>query len=296
MPGKPFDVASKQLIEDHPLDWLRLLGLPVGAAHVISADLSTVTAESDRVLRVDAAQPYLAQIELQTSWDVTLVDRLLRYNVLPCGKHGLPVESVIVLLRRDADRHGVLTGDCTLPDSEGKQSIAFRYRVLRVWEQAPETFLGAGLGALPLASLADVAKSDIPGVLNRIEGELRAQPDARTAAVLWVVTGVLMELRFDVAFIENVLKESDIMEESTYYQYIVSKGRAEGLVTGRNEGVIAGRAEEARKIIVKMGTVRFGPPDDMVIAVLSATASLDRLEMLAERILSATSWADLLAQ
>ncbi len=300
MAGKPFDVASKQLIENHPGDWIRLLGLSTGAVRVISADLATVTTDADRVLRVDAPRPYLAEIELQVSWDPTLLDRLLRYNILLRGKHKLPVESVIVLLRSDAERNRAYSGEHTLLDSEDKTAVTFRCRVLRVWEQSPEVFLNAGPGALPLAPLAKVTKRGVPAVLDRIEKQLQARSDTSEAATLRVITGILMGLRFDTPFIESVLKESNVMEESSYYQYIIGKGRTEGrtegILTGRIEGILTGRAEEARELLVKLGTAKFGAPDDTVLTVLNAITNLDRLESLAVRLLTANSWADLLSQ
>ena len=301
MSGKPFDSASKQLVEKYPLDWLRILGLPLGRAEIIATDLSTVTTDADRVLKVSAPKPYLAQIELQASWDETLLDRLLRYNVLLRGKYNLPVESVIVLLRSDAERKRAYQGDYSLLDSLGDPGIVFRYRVLRVWEESPQTFLRAGLGGLPLAPLAKVTKRGIPAVLTQIEAELTAaDTDKEQAALVRVITGVLMGLRFKPDFIESVLEKSSVMEESSYYQYILGKGRTvgrtEGLLAGRTEGLVVGRAEGERKLLLKQGITKFGTPDDAIVALLNSITNLDRLETLAVRLLTANSWAELLAQ
>jgi hypothetical protein len=54
---KPFDAATKYLIELRPGDWLAYLGLPRAAVEVIDADLATVTASADKVLRVREPQP-----------------------------------------------------------------------------------------------------------------------------------------------------------------------------------------------------------------------------------------------
>ena len=54
MPG-PFDTIAKDLVHTYPLDWLRFVGQTApGAADVIEADLSTVAAEANKVLRVQA--------------------------------------------------------------------------------------------------------------------------------------------------------------------------------------------------------------------------------------------------
>src|SRR6266508_4531159 len=108
MPGKtaeqgardmatPFDATTKQLVEAYPDSWLVYLGLqPAGPVAVVDADLATVTAEADKVLRVDAPAPWLLHLEFQTSADRALAQRLLRYIVLLHSRHGLDVESVAV--------------------------------------------------------------------------------------------------------------------------------------------------------------------------------------------------------
>jgi hypothetical protein len=66
---KPFDAATKHLVDTKPADWLEYVGLPSGPVEVIDADLSTVTAAADEVLRVLEPTPWLAQIGL--TWRVS---------------------------------------------------------------------------------------------------------------------------------------------------------------------------------------------------------------------------------
>src|SRR5579864_420685 len=102
--SKPFDATLKHLPEDYPQDWARLVGVPVSApVTVIDADVSTVTAAADKVLRVDEAKPWLLHLEFQASYDAALSRRLLRYNVLLEFRHSLPVRSVAILLCPQAD-------------------------------------------------------------------------------------------------------------------------------------------------------------------------------------------------
>jgi hypothetical protein len=76
------------------------------------------------------------------------------------------------------------------------------------------------------------------------------------------------------------------MEESTTYQAIIAKGRAEGRVEGQ--------AAEARKILLRQGTKRFGSPDARTRSAIEAIADVDRLEQLTERLLDVSSWDELL--
>ena len=101
--AKYFDTITRTLLESHPNDWLALLGLGRGlTARVVDSDVSTVTAEADKVLRVEAPEPYLVHVEVQANYDRMLPRRLLRYNSLLNVRHDLPVLSVAVLLVREA--------------------------------------------------------------------------------------------------------------------------------------------------------------------------------------------------
>ncbi len=102
--SQPFDITLKHILEAHPADFLRLVGLPTEAPiEVIDADLATVRPEADKVFRICEKPAWLMHFELQTSYDAQLPERMLQYNVLLKVRHGLPVRSVVVLLRPKAD-------------------------------------------------------------------------------------------------------------------------------------------------------------------------------------------------
>jgi hypothetical protein len=72
------------------------------------------------------------------------------------------------------------------------------------------------------------------------------------------------------------------MKESGTYQYILE------------EGAEKGRMEEARRILLLLGTKRFGTPDMQTQASLDAISSPDRLEQLISRAIEVESWQELL--
>ena len=78
--AKPFDAATKRLLEIDPAGWLACPGLPItGPVRAVDSDLSTVTAEADTILQVGEPADYLAHIELQVGHDLSLPRRLLHY-------------------------------------------------------------------------------------------------------------------------------------------------------------------------------------------------------------------------
>lgn len=69
----PYDASTKYLVQDRLADWLPLCGRTTTARlEVIDADLATVTAAADRVLRVDDDPAWLMHLELQSSRDPDL--------------------------------------------------------------------------------------------------------------------------------------------------------------------------------------------------------------------------------
>lgn len=60
---KPFDPTMRPLYEQAPAAWLEFLGIPVpdpSQVQVIDSNLSTITAEADKVVRVGGAEPLSA--------------------------------------------------------------------------------------------------------------------------------------------------------------------------------------------------------------------------------------------
>jgi Domain of unknown function (DUF4351) len=74
------------------------------------------------------------------------------------------------------------------------------------------------------------------------------------------------------------------MRDSTTYQAILKEGFQEG------------REEEARRLLLRQGTRKFGKPDAAIIAAIEAIHDIDRLESLTDRVVDATAgdWNDLL--
>ncbi|MBC8104347.1 MAG: hypothetical protein H7Z41_17360 [Cytophagales bacterium] len=89
--AKPFDATTEQLVETRPDDWRRFLGLRGTGTQILQSEVSTITAETDQVLLVQDANPYLLHIEFQVSSKPNMPERLLRYNSLLRYQHQLPV-------------------------------------------------------------------------------------------------------------------------------------------------------------------------------------------------------------
>ena len=81
--SKPFDATMRKLLELEPAAWLRFLHVPLAdpdRVRVIDSNVSTVTAEADKVFWVDEREPWIEHIELQAGRDIGLPDRVHHYN------------------------------------------------------------------------------------------------------------------------------------------------------------------------------------------------------------------------
>ncbi len=85
MRKKPYDATARKLIEMGPPDWAAYLGNPVAdpdRVKAIDSNISTVTAEADKVLWIEDPKPWIMHIELQAGRDVNLEDRAHTYSAL----------------------------------------------------------------------------------------------------------------------------------------------------------------------------------------------------------------------
>lgn len=281
---KAYDATLKHLVEARPADWLSYLGLPIGTQiGAVDADVSSVSAAADKVLRVDGPEPYIAHLEFQSGIDAELDRRMLLYNVLLRFRHGLPVRSVVFLLHPRTVTTAVLGAVKDLSDPHCR--LDFSYRLVRVWEQPPDSFLHGGVATMALACPA-ASEAELPGIYERIATRLRAETSDADAREIWAATFIMSGLRHDLALVERLMRGAWNMsweENSVTYQAILA------------EGETAGRVREARTLLLRLGTRRFGSPSTAVSTEMRNIADLARLEALIERTIDAASWEELLA-
>jgi predicted transposase YdaD len=282
--SKPYDATLKAMLEASPADWPRLAGLEVGRTEVIDADVSTVTAATDKVLRLSGGLKAIMSLDFQAGPDAALPRRTHGYNALLEERHKQPVHSLVVLLRPQADLR-TITGvyEQRLPGAK-EPYLIFRYQVIRVWQLPADQLLAGGPGVLPLAPISAVTEAELPGVIGRMKEKLDTPPYRETAGELWTAVDVLMGLRYDRAVIEQLLRGVRGMKESVTYQAIVE------------EGVAKGRLEEARHMVLHQGEQRFGQPASASIrSRIEAIRDREVLEGLVGRAFQVGSWDELLA-
>jgi hypothetical protein len=286
--AKQFDASLNHLIDLRPAEWAGFFaaraGIPAGPVEVLDTDLSS-TLQADKLLRVNGPTPAALHLEFEVSGHLGIPERLLRYNVAARAVLGpMPVHSVIVLLRPEANATD-LTGLMEVGGADGRPYLTFRYTVVRVWQESAETLFAAGPSLAPLALLTNEAAANLPAAVDRFGEQLRVGPAAGTLKRdLVSLSYFLGGLRYPGSqFARLIMGLRNILEESSTYQMTIEEGRAKGAVEGE------------RNVLMIMGRKKFGAPPPEREAALAAITDRARLERMAERILDATGWDDLLA-
>jgi predicted transposase YdaD len=284
----PFDATMKDLVQRYPEAWLPVLDWTgSGPVVPVNVDLSTVTAKADVVLQEGEPARCLLHIDFQSGPDRKVPRRTLMYNGLLQERFDLPVHSIVVLLRREAELSN-LTGRVQYQARPNRGGMDFRYEVVRLWEWPVEGILAGGLGTLPLAPLCLLPDGGTPeqaleGVIRRVAARLNQEAPPEDRPKLLTATFVLTGLRVSRETSIRLFQGVGAMRESTTYQFILDEGRAEG------------RAEGVRNTLLRQGHKRFGPADAATQEALARITDLGRLERMSERLLDVATWEELLA-
>ncbi len=281
MAGKPFDASLKDIIEEYARAWAeQFTPGPILDVAVIDADVSTVTAAADKVIRLQTrAGECLLDLEAQSSFDAEKPGRMLLYSVILNQRHRLPVRSVMVLLRREANATA-LTGVVELRHAPTESPyLTFHYTVVRLWQQPLPPLLNGPIGLLPLAPLTDEANADIQGVVDHVIRRFRAETPREEAAKMETATFILMGMRYDKAILAQLYQGVRDMEESSGYQLIMERGERKSLI----------------QTLFRQGRKKFGEPNSATLALVERLTDIDRLQALTDRILDVTTWQELLS-
>jgi predicted transposase YdaD len=201
------------------------------------------------------------------------------YNTLLTRDTELPVHTVVVLLRKEAnstDLTGVLTR--TLPGIG--DYLVWRYSVIRLWELPPAQFL-SDPGLTPLAPLSAVSEAELSALAQQIQATWKGltEPELKE---LKTATETLMGLRYPKEFVHLLFGEVSAMEESVIYQEILHIGQAKAVIT-------------ARRTLFDVAKKRLGSPDTAQRKAIEQCDDLERLSRMTIAAVDAPNWASVLA-
>jgi hypothetical protein len=278
-----FDATLKDLVQRRPADFsagFRLHG--PGTLSVVNVDLSMVSASTDVVFAFGDPPRELVDLNFQTSSDESLVERLLLYNALLHYRYGVPVHSLLILLRPAADGQH-LTGRLRYRGQGRRGHTVFKYEVIRLWQIPTRRLLRAGIGMLPLAMLGRLPEGmrterGLPSVIRTIQQRAEAEQSPEQANETLTSSYILSGLRVNRETGLRLFEGVRAVRESTTYQAILDEGRI----------------DELHETVLVLGRERFGAADEVTQAAIISVTDLDRLRRMRVRLLRVNSWQELL--
>ena len=246
------------------MNWL----LETEAAQIepVLTELSVEPVRADALYYLPEQQKIL-HLEFQTVPKSTpaLPLRMLDYWVRLYRQYGCPIEQVVIFLKQT-------TSPSVYIDRFNVGETVHPYRVIRLWEQAPEPLL-ANVALLPLAVLA---RSEAPEVLlSQVAERIDMIEESEQQRNISACAQVLASLRYEQRLIQQFLRE-ELMREAPLYQEILQEGRQ----------------QEAQTIVLRLLTRRFGVVEPRLTARIQQLSS-SQIEELAEALLDFSTLNDL---
>lgn len=259
---KQFDATLNSMIDLRASQWAdcfaRITGSPPGECSSLDTDLAT-TLQADRIFKISGEHEYLIHLELQANPRLGVPAELMRYNIFIDHQHALPVETVLILLRKKAQASDI-TGEFIRSSVTGRMISRFHYHVERVWTRPISFWLDQGVGLAPLALLTDQAAVNLPRAVDRLEGCLKDhQTDDSTKFSLLSSSYILCGLRYQPQEVADSYRRfAMLLEDSTTYQEILQKGLEKGLEKGREKGIADGIIMGQARLLLQLAVEKFG--------------------------------------
>jgi hypothetical protein len=191
--------------------------------------------------------------------------------------HRLDLWSVVIYVGRGAGAGD--TGRYQVNGPDGTSTLAWRYRVVRLWQMRAEELLALGRPAL-LALVGQTQMATPETVLPEVVARMRSVPEAEQRGRLLAALTALIPEEEIIAMVERLIDREELLLDTPFLRRIREKGRQEGRAEaqqearqearqegraeGREEGRTIGRVEGAlaarRRSILDVLVVRFDPP------------------------------------
>jgi predicted transposase YdaD len=286
------DLSMKTLCRHAPAAMLRLAGVEVEPARVRLGDVTVVLPEfrADQVLLVGGdtePEPWAVHFEYQALPDVRALRTWFVKNAALNHQLNRRVFLVVIyLLKGDRARF-----PSAYKTTEGPLVNNYTFNAVRLWEHADRIRRGELAELAPLLVLCDNEPTEgtIREELSLIS-RLPVAPEVRsdllalayTLGTRYFVRGVL-----DAMFKEELMSLRDLG--------IISEWIAESEARGRAEGEAQGRANEARRLTLRLLRNRFG---ELPASLVEEIGRLDPegCEALLERAMQVETAPELLAE
>jgi hypothetical protein len=267
------DSLLKRLISTFILDFAGwLLGTAVQTARPLQSELPGSTVAVDQVFQVTLAnnRALLLHFEFQGRRSHEPMQwRMLEYMPRLVRLYRLDLESVVLYIGRGAGVDD--TGLYQVNGLDGTPVLAWRYRVIRLWQMQAEELMAARQVA-PLALLGQTQIAQPEVILPVVVTRMRNVADVTLRGHLLTAFLALLPDEEMISMVERLLEEDEWLLELPYLRRIRAEERRQGEV----------------EVLLRQLRLRFGALPEDVTARLNAADS-ETLLRWSERVLSAAT-------
>ena len=272
-PTAETDSLLKRLVSTFRLDFASwLLGTAVRTARPLQSELPGTTVAVDQVFQVTLAndRELLLHLEFQGRRSHEPMQwRMLEYIPRLAHIHRLDLESVVMDVGRGAGADD--TGIYQVNGLDGTPVLAWRYRVIRLWQMQAEALMAARQVA-PLALLGQTQMAQPEVILPVVVTRMRRVADVTLRGHLLTAFLALLPEEEMISMVERFLEEDEWLLELPYLRRIRAEGRRQG----------------ETEVLLRQLRVRFGAlPEDVTARINAADA--ETLLRWSERVLSAST-------
>ena len=162
---------------------------------------------------------------------------------------GLPVHSVVVLLRPKAVGSGLAEGIDYAP-RPGLGELRFRFETVRAWELLADDLLRAGVGFLPLAVIGKpppgkTREQALPDLVARLADRAKREAESDAGRLL-TAAYILSAMHVQPTTARGIFNKVFAMQESGTYQLILEEGAI----------------KHTRQLIMRLARRRLGKPTE----------------------------------
>jgi predicted transposase YdaD len=267
------DSLLKRLVSTFILDFARwLLGTAVQTARPLQSELPGTTVAVDQVFQVTLAsgRELLLHLEFQGRRSHEPMQwRMLEYMPRLARLHRLGLESVVIYVGRGAGADD--TGIYQVHGFDGTPVLAWRYRVMRLWQMRAEELMAARQVA-PLALLGQTQIAQPEATLSAVVARMRGVADVALRDHLLAALVALLPEEEMIRMVDRLLEEDEWLLELPFQRRILAEGRRQG----------------ETEVLLRLLRLRFGALPEDVTSRLNA-ADAETLLRWSERVLSAST-------
>jgi hypothetical protein len=233
-----WDDSIKLYIRDNAQDLVTWLWNGAQVKRHLETGYKVRTLEADSVLEIEMEQDgqrMLFHIEIQSTRDPDMPERLLEYNVAAHRQHKLPVNSCVIYLR---DVGEVPQPPLLWKRLDGQDILWFDYRSVELANIPVEQLKETGLpGLKPLFILAKGGATRTE--MEEIVADLGNRHEYGLLSISRLFADLIFNKAEDQAWIERIFAMfNDPLAETPTYQRLVKQGRDEGLQQGMQRAVL----------------------------------------------------------